>query len=191
MHGGLRPRFPRERRAAVAVAKGGWWRQRGWVPEQKHTQRRPCDQAATREKQQEHARKRRPRPLFTCLTPPTPPPNGEAATRRFLMAALVGVGDSSELPRKLAPQLFGNCRTAACSRAASSIQLPTLKSNHLSSVRLGKMATLLGCMHARDVPGAREAVSSLRATFEDIKKRMSDMRALVRALEWAERFPRK
>jgi len=31
----------------------------------------------------------------------------------------------------------------------------------------------------------------LRAIFEDIKKHMTDIRALVRALEWAERFPRE
>jgi hypothetical protein len=34
-------------------------------------------------------------------------------------------------------------------------------------------------------------LEALRTTFEDIKKHMSDIRALVRALEWAERFPRE
>jgi len=34
-------------------------------------------------------------------------------------------------------------------------------------------------------------LEALRATFEDIKKHMSDIRALVRALDWAERFPRE
>jgi hypothetical protein len=34
-------------------------------------------------------------------------------------------------------------------------------------------------------------LEALRATFEDIKKHMSDIRALARALDWAERFPQE
>jgi hypothetical protein len=49
--------------------------------------------------------------------------------------------------------------------------------------RIEGIETLLKEMGARLDP--------LRAIFEDMKKRMSDMRALVRALDWAERFPRE
>jgi hypothetical protein len=34
-------------------------------------------------------------------------------------------------------------------------------------------------------------LEALRATFQDIKKHMSDIRALARALDWAERFPQE
>jgi hypothetical protein len=43
------------------------------------------------------------------------------------------------------------------------------------------MATLLGCIHARDVPGAREAVSSLRAIFEATCPRSRGARAAAAA----------
>ena len=49
--------------------------------------------------------------------------------------------------------------------------------------RLEGIETLLKEMDPR--------LEALRATFEDIKKHMSDIRALVRALDWAERFPRE